>query len=113
MEYSELKKIIKDMEESKLAEVSIEFPDGTKISMKNRTELPVNQIPILPNIPMTVAPNVKPTVVSEKKELINVEQNNENLKVVKSPMVGTFYEKASPTAKKYVEVGQNVKKGAL
>ena len=113
MEYSEIKKIIKDMEESKLAEVSIEFPDGTKISMKNKKELSINQVPILPNIPMTVAPNVKPTVVSENKELVNVEQNNENFKIVKSPMVGTFYEKSSPTAKKYVEVGQKVKKGDI
>ena len=36
MEYSEIKKIISDMEKSSLAELSIEFPDGTKISLKNR-----------------------------------------------------------------------------
>lgn len=34
MEYQELKKIIKDMENFKLDSVKIEFPDGTKISMK-------------------------------------------------------------------------------
>ena len=31
--------------------------------------------------------------------------------VLKSPMVGTFYRAASPEAKTFVEVGQNVKAG--
>ena len=31
--------------------------------------------------------------------------------IVKSPMVGTFYLKPSPTSESYVEVGKNVKKG--
>ena len=31
--------------------------------------------------------------------------------IVKSPMVGTFYLKPSPTSEAYVEVGKNVKKG--
>ena len=31
--------------------------------------------------------------------------------VVKSPMVGTFYRAASPGAKAFVEVGQQVKEG--
>jgi acetyl-CoA carboxylase biotin carboxyl carrier protein len=31
--------------------------------------------------------------------------------VVKAPMVGTFYRSASPEAKPFVEVGQNVKSG--
>ena len=31
--------------------------------------------------------------------------------VVKSPMVGTFYAKASPTAEAFVKVGSKVKKG--
>jgi len=35
MEYKELKEIIKDMEESKLESLEIEFPDGTRISMTN------------------------------------------------------------------------------
>ena len=34
MEYKEFKNIVKDMEESNLSELSIEFPDGTKISLK-------------------------------------------------------------------------------
>ena len=41
-------------------------------------------------------------------------QNNEAEEtgnVVKSPMVGTFYTKPSPTSNPYVEIGKDVKKG--
>lgn len=34
-----------------------------------------------------------------------------NQKVIKSPMVGTFYAASSPTGKPFVEVGSRVKKG--
>ena len=34
MDYNEIKKIIKDMEECSLEELDIEFTDGTKIKMK-------------------------------------------------------------------------------
>ena len=40
-------------------------------------------------------------------------KTEENLKVIKSPMVGTFYEKPAPNAKCYVEIGQKVKKGDI
>ena len=35
MDYNEIKKVIKDMEECSLEELDIEFTDGTKIKMKN------------------------------------------------------------------------------
>lgn len=34
MEYEKIKQLIEEMGNSKLTEVDIEFPDGTKISMK-------------------------------------------------------------------------------
>ena len=39
------------------------------------------------------------------------EKTKENNNIVKSPMVGTFYLKPSPTSNAYVEVGKEVKKG--
>ena len=50
-------------------------------------------------------PSVPATVPSEDKT--NVKEGN----VVKSPMVGTFYSKPSPTAECFVQVGSKVKKG--
>lgn len=110
MEYSEIKKIMKDMEELKLTEFSLELPDGTKISLKREALGPAPEIRALPNIPIMPSQNIKPIAVQENKEMVKVE---ENYKIVKSPMVGTFYEKPSPTAKKFVEVGDKVKKGDI
>jgi len=48
-------------------------------------------------------------VVSNIKEVNDKKEIKGN--IVKSPMVGTFYLKPSPTSDPYVEVGRNVKKG--
>ena len=42
-----------------------------------------------------------------------MEKKEEDYKIVKSPMVGTFYSKSSPTAEPYVQVGSKVKKGDI
>lgn len=38
MEYKEIKQLVEDMGNSKIDELKIEFPDGTKISMKRNME---------------------------------------------------------------------------
>ena len=40
-----------------------------------------------------------------------VEKKSENIKVMTSPMVGTFYRAASPEAQPFVEVGTTIKSG--
>lgn len=40
-----------------------------------------------------------------------VEKKSENIKVMTSPMVGTFYRAASPEASAFVEVGTTIKSG--
>ena len=102
MNYDDIKKLIDDMGNSKIDELKIEFPDGIKISMK-KDKTTASQA--LPN------ENIQYVTVSE-----NVQENKEckeNYKIVKSPMVGTFYSKSSPNSKPYVEVGQQVKKGDI
>lgn len=103
MEYSEIKQIMKDMENSSLAELCIEFPDGTKINLKNKVEEKVSvdhqteaSIPVKEEIP------------KQKTENINT---SEDLKIVTSPMVGTFYAKSSPNASPFVEIGKSIKRG--
>lgn len=105
MEYKEIKKLMDDMGESKLSEVEIEFPDGTKVSLKKNEETK-----IIKEIPQTIAQPVVvaqvPTIENEKQEETKPEGN-----IVKSPMVGTFYSKSSPTAESFVKIGSKVKKG--
>ena len=94
MEYEQIKKIIEDMSNSKLSSIDIEFPEGTKISMKKDVNVEIN--------------NVTNEV---KQETPAKAEDNE--KIVTSPMVGTFYSKSSPKAEPYVKVGQKVKKGDI
>lgn len=97
MEYEKIKQLIEEMGNSKLTEVDIEFPDGTKISMKKD--------------------NVKERVIQDTTAIKNSDNITKETKkeekgnIVKSPMVGTFYLKSSPTAEPYVEIGKEVKKG--
>lgn len=101
MEYEKIKQLMDDMGNSKLTAVEIDFPDGTKISLKKEVKAE------------TIV--VKQEEVQEKKEenkqVIVEEKVQEERKIVTSPMVGTFYLKPSPTSEPYVQVGKEVKKG--
>lgn len=104
MEYEKIKQLMDDMGNSKLTEIDIDFPDGTKISMKKEAKC-------------------EKVIINENKEKnenlsVTIEQESELTKkeivdgnIVKSPMVGTFYIKPSPTSEPYVEQGKEVKKG--
>ena len=108
MNYKEIKEIVDDFGNAKIDEISIEFPDGTKVSMKKNT------VPVMPKESVQYivpTPAEKTEVVANKAE--NAKEEKEDYKVVKSPMVGTFYSKSSPKAKPYVEVGSKVKKGDI
>lgn len=107
MEYKDIKEIVKDMGESKIDELKIEFPDGTKISMKKNDQKVVYKAE--PEVHEVVVPqdsNVSTTTNANYENKVE-----ENYKEIKAPMVGTFYSKSSPTAKPFVSVGDKVKKG--
>lgn len=99
MEYEKIKQLIEEMGNSKLTEVDIEFPDGTKISMKKDKiqERIIQNTSIIKN----------DTIENQTKEDTTEKKGN----IIKSPMVGTFYLKPSPTAEPYIEIGKEVKKG--
>ena len=101
MEYEKIKQLMDDMGNSKLSSIDIDFPDGTKISMKKNENVEIS----------TKA--MKSSSQDVKKEESELEQSsNENTgKIVNSPMVGTFYIKPNQSANPYVEVGKRVKKG--
>lgn len=100
MEYDKIKQLMEYMGNSKLTDIDIEFPDGTKISMKKSTTIKKEII--------TENSNTETKEINYK----NISENNENTgNIVKSPMVGTFYIKPAPTEEPYVEIGKQVKKG--
>lgn len=99
MEYEKIKQLMEDMGNSKLTSISIDFPDGTKISMQREKEVvKVSEVAIK-----------KEGIVTEPIQEVKEEKKEGN--IVNSPMVGTFYSKPSPDQNPFVEVGKTVKKG--
>lgn len=102
MDYSEIKKLMDDMGESKLTELEIEFPDGIKISMKKDDGKKLSA-----PAPVVIPQAQVPMNTQQPQVPMQVKEGN----VVKAPMVGTFYSKSSPAAEPFVKVGSKVKKG--
>lgn len=108
MEYEKIKQLMDDMGNSKLTEINVDFPDGTKISMKKELKketIVVNQS----DAKLVENSNLKLEDVKEESTKSEIKEDEGN--VVKSPMVGTFYIKPSPTSEPYVEIGKDVKQG--
>ena len=104
MEYDKIKQLMDDMGNSKLTSIDIDFPDGTKISMKKEQK----------QVVVETKNNVINSVSEVKNEIetnINSEKVEEEGNILKSPMVGTFYLKPSPTSEPYTEIGKEVEKG--
>ena len=105
MEYEKIKQLMEDFGNSKLSKIEIDFPDGTKISMKKQTNVDANI-----NCPQNVTKSIETKITNEEiTTQINTEEIQGN--IVKSPMVGTFYIKPSPTSDPYVQIGKEVTKG--
>lgn len=104
MDYSEIKKIIQDMGDSKLDTLEIEFPDGLKIKMdkgKNDTET------------ITSTKCTTNDINNRTESVDEIIKHDKIYNEIKSPMVGTFYSKSSPKAEPFVKVGDKVKKGQV
>ena len=102
MNYEDIKKLIEDMGNSKLTEINIDFPDGTKIKMKKDKELQIVE---------KTADKIIQSQPIEQSQTIQENPKTEEGNIVKSPMVGTFYLRPDPNSAPYVEVCKTVKKG--
>lgn len=109
MDIRKVKKLIELLEESGIDELEIkEGEESVRISRNSKT--PAAQQFYAP-APMA-APVAAP-VAAAAPAAADAAPAAPALKgtVVRSPMVGTFYRKPSPTSPNYAEVGQAVKKG--
>ena len=104
MEYEKIIQLINDFGNSKLNNLKLDFPDGTKIDM-SKNEEKVKIIETSTDLNKELQNEVE--VTENAKEKNNLNSGN----IITSPMVGTFYLKPSPNAEPYVKVGQRVKKG--
>ena len=114
MDYKDIKKLIDDMGNSNLDSLEIEFPEGIKISMTKNTGKKVVIAPREPHIIEGSAPMTPPALREDRgTALVDIKKEDENYKIVKSPMVGTFYASSAPDKDPFVKVGDKVHKGQV
>ncbi|MEM5528674.1 acetyl-CoA carboxylase biotin carboxyl carrier protein [Gammaproteobacteria bacterium AS21] len=105
MDIRKVKKLIELLEESNINEIEIkEGEESVRISRGQ------NVVPQMMAAPMP-APVAAPATAAVAAPVAAPVALNTN--AVLSPMVGTFYRSPSPSAPKFVEVGQSVKVGDI
>ncbi|MED9968349.1 MAG: acetyl-CoA carboxylase biotin carboxyl carrier protein [Blautia sp.] len=105
MEFGQIIDLIKAVSDSNLTEFEIQ--DGeTKISMETNKE--TKQITVTAPLAQPQLSAVQPAAVQEEEK---AEERTGN--IVKSPLVGTFYQSASPESEPFVKEGDTVKKGQV
>ncbi len=110
MDIRKVKKLIELLEESGIAEIEIkEGEEAVRIS-RMPTGAAVPQYIAAPAPvaapPAAAPPAAAPTAASHARR-----KDDEN--IVPAPMVGTYYAAASPTAKPFVAIGDEVKEGQV
>lgn len=103
MNYTEIRKLVKLVEESKISELEIEEENSRVRILKHPVKALVEQAPEIV---------VQPPVATEIPVLPAPELPT-NQADVDSPMVGTFYRAPSPEAPSYVQIGDRVKPGQV
>ncbi len=107
MDIRKIKKLIELLEESGIAEIEIkEGEESVRISRHSTAPQPMHY-----SVPMAApqhAPAAAPVAAAAPAAAAPAAASGHT---VKSPMVGTFYRSASPGAKSFADVGQQVKVG--
>lgn len=102
MDIRKVKKLIELLQESDIAEIEIhEGEESVRINRYSSTQ-PVAVAPAAVAAPIAAA-----VVVTETSN--NIEEQSGH--IITSPMVGTFYNSASPEASAFVTIGQSVQQG--
>ncbi len=104
IDYKEVTKLIDLLEERDLSEFELEV-EGFKIKISRS---PKGTMPAQPPPAPVVSPENKS--VTKIDEIEPDEETNE-LHIVRSPMVGTFYRAPDPSSQLFVEIGESVQPG--
>ena len=109
MDIRKVKKLIELLEESGIDELEIkEGEESVRISRHSKTPAQQYYAPAPMQHAPAPAPVAAPAAAAAPAAPAAPVLNGT---VARSPMVGTFYRKSSPSSPSFVEVGQTVKKG--
>ena len=114
MDLKEIQNLIKFVAKAKVKEVKIERKDfkltiksdSEKKSIKPKESSQVN----IKEVKEAQRESYTPTEIVQT-EIVESKELEDNLKTIKSPMIGTFYRKPSPDKDVFVEVGDTVSEG--
>ncbi|AQM41814.1 acetyl-CoA carboxylase biotin carboxyl carrier protein [Staphylococcus cohnii] len=110
MNFKEIKELIEILDQSSLTEINIE-DKGNIVNLKKEKETEiitpqVSQQPMQQIAPQQ--PAVSNQLDTQSSDDTSASQENDNLKTINAPMVGTFYKSPSPEESPYVQIGDSV-----
>jgi acetyl-CoA carboxylase biotin carboxyl carrier protein len=113
MNQKELKELIEFLIEKDIAEFELERGD-VKVRIKRGETVAAAPTVILPSVAMAGAPTaLKPAHPAPVDTVAAGSPAEAGLQVVRSPIVGTYYESPSPGSPPFVKVGDKVEVGQL
>ena len=99
MDIKQLKRIIKEFEDSSIHKLEISEKDFT-VKLEKKPE------PVI-----SVNPNQVTQTYNDESSDIEMKQDINNNVFVKAPLVGTFYDSPSPESDPFISINQKVKQG--
>src|SRR5688500_15543799 len=119
MDFDEIKQILDMMREHELSEFELER-DNFKLRVRKSTAGHfTGSMPMAGQAP-AYAPQMPPPdnaaaapAAGQAASVLTAADEESEMSVVKSPIVGTFFRASEPAAKPFTEVGERVKKGQV
>jgi acetyl-CoA carboxylase biotin carboxyl carrier protein len=117
LDLDQLKKILDLVREHELAEFEIE-QEGLRLKVRKDSAGTLTTMPVAAHsnaqpVALPPAPAAAPVTAPPAPAAPVPADNEIELAVVKSPIVGTFYRSPEPGAASFVEIGSTVKKGQV
>ncbi|MCM3364355.1 acetyl-CoA carboxylase biotin carboxyl carrier protein [Niallia sp. MER TA 168] len=109
---SEVKELIKLIDDSTISNFLYE-QDGLKVEIKKSVGETVVSAPVITKSIQQQEATTKEVAVESVVAETPAKSIDENLHKITSPMVGTFYQSASPDADAFVKVGDKVTKDSV
>src|SRR5213594_504327 len=107
MTIDEIRELISVVNESGIAELELQRGENRVRIRRTQRETRVGFTPVeaRPALPATAPPLAPPTIAQPAA--------SDNEQLIKSPIVGTFYESSAPGSPPFVRVGETVQPGAV
>lgn len=111
MDFKQIQELIKIINKSNIGEITLEEKEF-KITIKQKEDHITQVVSSVPSYTPQISAPVS-QAADATPEKAKPEPKADNLITIKSPMIGTFYRRASPDKPIFVEVGDEVSPGKV